>query len=100
MEQKPILPRFKCVEDEARAFAQRFPDLAQRANGRIEKAIDLAASGFVFPTDEPMVFYVRSQSGDGGYRVDADAGTCECGDYTRAHVCKHRIATYLAVAAL
>ncbi len=92
-----ILAQEGFVRQALAEFVQRFPVTAQRANGRVEKAFDLALSGYVSHNGSPHSFEVRSQSRpDEIYLVDSDAATCECADSKRFPVCKHRIAAYIA----
>jgi hypothetical protein len=73
---------------------QKAPELGTRP----EKAAIILLAGKVAPLAGDAYEVVNSD-GDGAYRVDHAAGTCDCPDYTHraptvngAKLCKHRLA--------
>jgi len=100
-----IVAREQTLVKTAHELRTNYPVFAQKANGRIERALDLALSGFVFGTDDPDTFWVRSQDprakANEGYYVEIRNGqsTCQCMDFERGNKCKHIIATWIAIQA-
>jgi hypothetical protein len=73
---------------------QKAPELGTRP----EKAAIILLAGKVAPI-AANAYEVVNSDGDGAYRVDHAAGTCDCPDYTHrapvvngAKLCKHRLA--------
>jgi hypothetical protein len=68
---------------------------------RQAKAVELFRSGAVSEMSRPGRYFVKSQSGSGGYAVDLLAQKCDCPDNTeRGYDCKHLMAARMANAAL
>ena len=79
-------------------------DILWGLNGRFERGVGLAKQGAVSPYSDPNLptrrhlFQVRSANQSSPpyhYRVDLEAGTCECPDHRKGHFCKHRIASHI-----
>lgn len=82
----------------ARLFRSRFPDLAEKANGRIEKAVKIMSRAGTRRLDRTAGLYeVESDSGKGWYQVDLEHKTCTCPDAQQGNLCKHRLAIGLQV---
>lgn len=88
------------IQHYAALFRQKFPVWAQRCNGRIERAVEIATTAGACRPDEarPGVYQVRSASNPRGwYEVDMTAHTCTCPDDGKNQdrpriICKHRLA--------
>jgi len=77
-------------------FAEKAKLAFPRANGRVEKALEIATDARnVVELDDYTTFMVKSQNGGGWYTV-TDAG-CECKDRQFGNVCKHQIARWLVI---
>lgn len=98
----PILPQHGLVLQVAHTFAENYPQLARKANGRIQKAIDLAVSGYVTVVCHNRAL-VRSQTRKVHYTVSTGAfgawASCDCPDNRRGNTCKHILAVEFAVRA-
>ena len=71
------------------------PELKQRMNGRMERALEIAQSGGVIPYDSSTLVQFKVKSSDPTklpYMVDLRARTCTCPDHLKGHYCKHRVA--------
>jgi hypothetical protein len=71
------------------------PDLKQRINGRLERGLEIALSGWVIPYDPTTLVQFKVKSSDPSnlpYMVDLRARTCTCPDHIKGHYCKHRVA--------
>jgi hypothetical protein len=94
----PTLIQSLMIADEIR---NQYPDLAKKVNGRLEAAVNIAASGgiaWVEMTD--AIYTVPSESNPAGsYRVDLAAHACTCPDHGKhgaaGIVCKHRLAAHI-----
>ena len=100
---KRILPQIETVEQVAATFKGNYPQLAAKCNGRIEKAIDLASSGYVILLRHNLA-RVHSQSRDTAYDVSLGAfgswAFCECSDNRKSgNTCKHILAAEFATRA-
>ena len=101
-----ILVSYRAVVNATTDFRQAIPEVAARVGDRRTAcAMDIAASGMVYAVGEigSGMFRVKSQSNPiAGYDVDERPGyhACTCPDYPRVFTCKHRLAVYLALAAL
>lgn len=75
-------------------FRQKYPDLAEKLNGRIERAQVLAVHGTLQPTPEqPDIWRVRSDSKPNHYyEVIPSKRSCSCPDAQKGNLCKHRLA--------
>jgi len=74
-------------------FKERYPQLVEKCNGRIERAVEIVSRVGACRTDpRPYVYLVESQSGNGYYEVDVKAKSCSCPDSTKGNMCKHRLA--------
>jgi len=77
-------------------FKHRYPSEAKKANGRIEKAIEIAAAGHVkspASRNNSHIYMVVSQSDEKYYLVDPIQKSCTCPDASEKHMlCKHRLA--------
>lgn len=72
------------------------PEAAARAGARLERGLRIHQAGMVEPTQDPTVYFVRSESNElAKYRVDLQARTCTCPDSGRGNTCKHRTAAWL-----
>jgi len=79
-------------------FRRQWPDLAAKANGRIERAILIASTpGACKPSDEHPGRYLVKASSDNYsyYEVDIQRKHCTCPDSAQGHLCKHRLAIAL-----
>ena len=92
-----------CIKHEAAQlyadlFRARFPGLASRCNGRIERAVEICARPGACRRAEgypAYVFAVQSESNKSPaafYLVDLKAKTCTCPDSGKGNLCKHRLA--------
>lgn len=80
----------------ARLFRSLFPAVAEKANGRIEKAVAIMTRAGARRLDRNTGLYeVESDSGKGWYQVDLDRKTCTCPDSLAGNLCKHRLAVGL-----
>ena len=79
-------------------------DILLGLNGRFERGVALAKQGAARPYIDPNLpnklhlFQVRSANQSRppySYKVDLEAGTCECPDHGKGHFCKHRIASHI-----
>jgi hypothetical protein len=71
------------------------PELKQRMNGRIERGLEIALSGWVIPYDPSTMIQFKVKSSDPAkfpYMVDMRVRTCTCPDHAKGHYCKHRVA--------
>lgn len=94
----------------AQTFTETLSDsMRQKMNGRLERGIELAKAGHVFQFTDPhqpdkkRLFKVRSANPkqlDTFYIINLEAKTCECFDFQKGNVCKHRIAAYLVEQAI
>ena len=102
----PIVAREPFVRQAAKEFVEGHPDLQRVLNGRIEKAIDLAASGLVFDQgvmDYTPTYLVWSRSRDTFYHVQGRGETwqnCGCPDSRRGNRCQHGLAVVFALRAV
>ena len=95
---KPILPQHAYLMQAMRSFIARYPDYARCNRRRLAKAYDMALSGYVHALGHGH-YAVRSQSGNGSYRVTiygVDEPRCECPDRARVVYCKHILAALFA----
>ena len=88
-------------EDILRYFAERAKEALPQANGRVEKALEIAldARNIVELKDTGYQdFLIRSQNGGSWYRVTPQG--CECPDYKfNGGPCKHMLARWLIIRA-
>ena len=71
------------------------PELKQRMNGRLERGLEIALSGWVIPYDPSALVQFKVKSSDPGrfpYMVDMRVRTCTCPDHAKGRFCKHRVA--------
>jgi hypothetical protein len=74
-------------------FKAHYPQLADRCNGRIERAVEIVSRVGACRTDpRPGIWLVESQSGNGYYEVNTETRTCTCPDSQKGNLCKHRLA--------
>lgn len=109
MDSKIISPKEFVVEAK-REFESKYPQIAEDSNGRMDKALDLALSGFVHRTDSEKTFIVLSQKNPKMYYtvenfIDKDV-YCDCMDFWMHNVryfdpmpCKHILAVWIATEA-
>ena len=92
------LPRAQLYRD---LFVAKYPALAERANGRTERAVEIChRPGACRRTDHVGVFLVEASNPDHQpeirqkkyYEVDVNRHTCTCPDSSQGNVCKHRLA--------
>jgi predicted nucleic acid-binding Zn finger protein len=97
-----ILPQRKFVVEAAQTFKQNYPKVAERANGRIEKAMDLAQSGYVTRMGPDKMFVRSQEQPRDGYIVERGVfggwASCSCADYVKgaSNHCKHILASEFA----
>lgn len=102
----PILAREPFVSQAAKEFIEAYPGMARALNGRIEKAIDLAASSMVFDQgviDFAPTFFVKSLNTDASYTVQGRGETwqtCSCLDNRLGNRCQHGLAIVFALRAV
>ena len=74
------------------------PELKQRMNGRLERGLEIALSGWVKPYDPSSLVQFKVKSSDPTrlpYMIDMRLRTCTCPDYAKGHFCKHRAAAHV-----
>jgi hypothetical protein len=74
------------------------PELKQRMNGRLERGLEIALSGWVIPYDPSTLAQFKVNSSDPAklpYMVDMRVRTCTCPDHAKGHFCKHRVAAHV-----
>lgn len=94
---KQIIVQEKFVVKAARQWAHFHPVTAALANGRMEKAIDLAVSGHVRAQGQGL-YIVLGQTTAKAYAVytGGASDTCECPDGALHDYCKHILAALFA----
>jgi len=79
-------------------FAQKAKLAFPRANGRVERAVEIALDARnIVELSDYTTFRIRSQNGGGWYTVNGQG--CECKDHQFGNVCKHQIARWLVIRA-
>jgi hypothetical protein len=74
-------------------FKEHYPQLVEKLNGRIERAVAIVSRVGACRTDpRPNIWLVESQSGKGYYEVNTQEKTCTCPDSAKGNLCKHRLA--------
>jgi len=71
------------------------PELKQRMNSRLERGLEIAKAGWVFPYDPNTLVQFKVRSSDPTrlpYMVDLRSRSCTCPDHLKGHYCKHRVA--------